>query len=52
MTDKKEPNREEEEKEDSFTGSPEEQFPDLEAEDTHDPKKIAEEKDSDKDKEN
>lgn len=36
MTDNKEERNIGEEKEEHFTGSPEEQLPDLEAEDTHD----------------
>lgn len=36
MTDKKEERNNGEEKEEHFTGSPEEQLPDLEAEDSHD----------------
>ncbi|WP_422123261.1 hypothetical protein DHX103_00160 [Planococcus sp. X10-3] len=50
MAEKKDAKKEEKEKEESFTGSPEEQFPDLEAEDSREQPKGKTEKKKGSDK--
>lgn len=50
MPDKKERPRDDEKKEKSFTGSPEQQLPDLEAEDTPDRQEQHSKKETDSDK--